>query len=342
MKLFSCIAIAFALAGMAGLTGAQTNSETQTVLGLTTNGPAILELTRITRTTMVTNRFPPHVATNPAVRRIFPREYVYTNAVFKDFVPGSLNYAVWTNYLALTNGRDMGIWKQRTHSASWPTNPPIVTWNPNSIIWGMHGLTALSPCWEGELSPGQIPFTALTRRHAYTRGHGMGPEGFQTSLAGRKAWFVTRSNVVVEMKIKRSVVRASVTNGVYRDYTVVLFDHDLPATIEPVAVATMADVLARYPFPTRAFWPQPVFKTEQVGYVSTGVAPLVINTWKGGDSGSPDMMPLPGQLVFFSGRSTSGPTPEMQADLDELCRLEGLTPEKYQLHWADLSKYPTY
>lgn len=342
MNSFSSITFALALFSLTGSAYAQTNSETRTALGLSTNGPAILELTRIIRTTMVTNRFPPHVATNPAVRKIFPREYVYTNALFQDFVPGSLNHAVWTNYLVRTNGHDMAIWKQRSHPASWPTNPPVATWNTNSVMWGMNGLTALSPCWEGEGAPGQVPLTALTRRHAYTRGHGMGPEGFHTSLAGRKAWFVTRGNVLIEMKIARSVVRASVTNAVYRDYTLVLFDRDLPEALEPVAVATMADVLVKYPFPTRAFWPQPVFKTEQGGYVSTGVAPLVVNTWKGGDSGSPDLLPLPGQLVFFGGRSTSGPSKEMQADLDELCRLEGLSPAKYQLHWADLSRYPSY
>jgi len=47
---------------------------------------------------------------------------------------------------------------------------------------------------------------------------------------------------------------------------------------------------------------------------------------------------LPGELVFFSGRSTSGPTHEMQADMDELCQLEGLNPAKYQLRWVDLEK----
>ena len=52
------------------------------------------------------------------------------------------------------------------------------------------------------------------------------------------------------------------------------------------------------------------------------------------------MIPLPGELVFFSGRSTSGPTPAMQADMDELCRLEGLNPVKYQMRWVDLGKPP--
>jgi hypothetical protein len=54
------------------------------------------------------------------------------------------------------------------------------------------------------------------------------------------------------------------------------------------------------------------------------------------------MLPLPGELVFYGGRSTTGPTPEMQADMDELCRLQKLDPRRYQMRWADLSKFPDY
>jgi hypothetical protein len=54
------------------------------------------------------------------------------------------------------------------------------------------------------------------------------------------------------------------------------------------------------------------------------------------------MLLLPKELVFYSGRSTSGPSPEMQADMDALCALEGLKADKYQLQWVDLSAYPSY
>jgi hypothetical protein len=337
------LAMVLALIGLATASPAQTNSETRTVLGLATNGPAIVELTRITRITTVTNRFPPHLATNPAVLRVFPREVTYTNAEFKEFLPTSLNHAIWTNFLARTNGRNLRIWQERKHPATWPTNPPVAVWNTNSILWGMKGMTALSPCWQGEGSPGQVALTALTRRHAYTRGHGMGEDGFNTKVAGRKAWFLTRNNQLTEMKVSRCVVRCSAgPNGVHRDYTLVLFDRDLPESIETIAVARMADILVKRPGPTRAYWPQPVFETEQGGNVSAGVPPFTVNTWKPGDSGLPNLLPLPGELVFFGGRSTSGPSPEMQADMDELCRQEGLSPQKYQLRWADLSKYPSY
>jgi hypothetical protein len=88
--------------------------------------------------------------------------------------------------------------------------------------------------------------------------------------------------------------------------------------------------------------PFPLFKTEQQGYISADVPGFTVDTYKGGDSGSPNMLPLPGELVFCNGRSTSGASPEMQADMDKLCRLEGLDPQKYQLQWADLSSFPQY
>lgn len=314
-------------------------------LGLFTNGPAVVQLFKITQ--FWTNSTPalnPVMATNPYFAKMRQSTYSWTNAVFERFIPESLNYVIWTNFLALTNGRSLHIWSERTHPGGWPTNKPSVKWNTNSVIWGMKGLTALSPCWEGEGYPGQVPFTALTRRHAYTRGHGMGPEGFDTKRPiQQKVWFVGRNNSLVEAVIKHTVVRTSMsTNQVYRDYTIVLFDRDLPETIEPMNVAALADVQARYRTPSQVNWPYPIFQTEQGGYVSTGIAPLVVNTWKPGDSGSPNLIPLPGELVFISGRSTSGPSPEMQEDMDELCRLEKLDPKKYQMHPADLSKYPGY
>lgn len=313
-------------------------------LGFFTNGPAILEGYSVTTTRMITNRsLPPRLATNPAVARVFPSVYTYTNSAFRGFKPESLNNAIWTNFLARTNGRTLHVWSERTRPEGWPTNRPVVRWNTNSLVWGMKGLTALSPSWQGEGYPGQVPFTALTRRHAYTRGHGMGAEGFDTQRAGQKVWFLTRDNVMVEAVIKRLVVRASAgTNKTHRDYTIALFDRDLPDTIEPMRVVAMPDVQSRYPYPRQVLWPYPIFQTEQGGNVSTGIAPLTVNTWKPGDSGSPNLIPLPGELIFFSGRSTSGPSAEMQEDMDELSRLEGLKPGKYQLRYVDLTEYPEY
>jgi len=316
--------------------------QTTNDLGLATNGSVVLRLFQITQSWTNERPLPSRVvATNPYYLKMHQSSYIWTNAVFARFQPDSLSHVVWTNFLALTNGRDLQIWAERRMPQTW-SNVVVARWNTNSMIWGMKGLTALSPAWQVLSAGGQVPFTALTRRHAYTRGHGLGPEGFQTSSAGRKVWFLTRDNVLVSAVMKRHVTHASVTNGVRLDYTIVLFDRDLPATIDTMSVAPLSEIQPRYPFPVQVRWPHPIFQTEQAGYVSTGIPPLVVNTWKGGDSGSPDMLPLPGELVFFGGRSTSGPSRTMQEDMDELCRLEGLDPTKYQMHHPDLSQYPEY
>lgn len=330
-----------------GLVLAQTNQEVRVFAGMITNNAAILKAFRVTTSLISTQvlRLPPQLATNSVygtngvIIRMRTNSWSYTNLVFDSFVPNSLAHLVWTNFTAHTNDRDMRIWSARTHPIEWPTNPPIVTWNRQSLIWGMHGLTALSPSWAGQGAVGQVPLTALTRRHVYARGHGMGADGFHDGFAGKKAWFLTTNDTLVTVTIRRSVVR--ITPGpdqAHRDYTILLLDQDLPASIEPMAVTSIESVQKNYLSAKLGTANLPVFEVEQSGNVSASVPPLKVNTWKGGDSGSANMIPLPGQLVFFSGRSTSGPSAAMQADMDELCRLEGLNPAKYQLHWVDLEK----
>lgn len=309
-------------------------------LGFATNGPAVWELWAITSvySNSPPTNLPPRFLTNTAYRRGLIREYTYTNRTFQSYQPGTLHHLIWTNYLAITNGRDLRIWSQSAHPhpPGWPKAPPQAQWNTNSVIWGMKGVTALSPCWEGEGAPGQVPLTVLTPRHVYTRGHSFGDDGFHPSHNGATAWFFTRDNQRIEVRVRSSVVRTSMPSR--RDYTILLLDRDLPETVETMAVALPEEVQKYYPMATQGPAPYPLFQTEQTGKVSTGVAPLTVNTWKGGDSGSPNLIPLPGQLVFFSGRSTSGPSKEMQEDMDELCRRAKLDPQKYQLRWVDLGK----
>ena len=52
------------------------------------------------------------------------------------------------------------------------------------------------------------------------------------------------------------------------------------------------------------------------------------------------MLPLPDELVFFAGLSTSPPSAQMQADMDMLSRKAGLDPRKYQMQWVNLDAYP--
>jgi len=261
--------------------------------------------------------------------------------LFDHFLSESLNNLVWTNFIAHTNGRDMVVWSVRTHPPGWPAQPPTLKWNPNSLLAGMRGMTALSPCWEAEGYPGQVPITALTRRHGYARGHDMGGDHIGTMAAGKKVWFLTAENKVIQTTVVREVVRTREKSG--RDYTIFLFSSDLPDSIQPMRVVAEKDVFGPHSRYVLGFGAaSPLFKTEQTGFISADVPGFTVDTYKGGDSGSPDMLPLPAELVFCRGRSTSGASPEMQAEMDQLCRVEGLDPKKYQLQWADLSSFPAY
>jgi hypothetical protein len=150
------------------------------------------------------------------------------------------------------------IWAVRTYPPGWPANPPIIQWNTNGLMWGMKGITALSPAWSDDGGGGQAPVTALTKRHGYVRGHSMGPEGFTTARKGKKVWFLATNNSLIEMTVEREVVR--VTGGEpRRDYTILLFTKDLPDSIRPIRVVAPADLSKKYPFresaPTSFFKP---------------------------------------------------------------------------------------
>ncbi len=346
-------AVSFVFFALGPTSRAETAEDTNYV-GLLTNGPAVFALHRYLQTNVTrnllynpnplpfdTNRVPASVVEKLLERRRYEfttNVELRTNPVFQSFTPGSLQNLAWTNTLASTNGRNIVLWSIRQHPADWPTNPPIVKWNHESVAWGMKGLTALSPCWEQEGSSGQVPITALTRRHGYTRGHGMGPDGFRTQYAGKKVWFLAADDTLVEARIAREVVR-TVPSG-KGDYTIVLFKRDLPTSIQPLRVISTNDFFSKYK--DRPGAPLLMFCTEQWGNISVGLPGLTAPIIKGGDSGSPNLLPLPGELIFEGGRATASPSPGMQADMDELCRLEGLDPKRYQMQWVDVSKYPSY
>ena len=309
------------------------NFQLSTPAYLTTNGPAVFATSNFTILPRTFTNSHGSLLNGPQSRGI---PALMTNFVFDHFLPGSLNHLVWTNLIAHTNGRSARVWSVRTRPAGWPASAPVVAWDTNCLMWGMKGLTALSPCWQDEGNPGQVPITALTRRHGYTRGHSMGAGGFRALFAGKKVWFLAANDTLIQATVAREVVRTW-TGQDQRDYTLLLFSNDLPASIEPLRGITFSNLLVAYPSIRGAPWP--IFKTEQAGYVSADIPGFTLNTFKGGDSGSPNLLPLPGELVFFGGRSTSGPSPEMQTDMDELCRLQNLDPKRYQLQWVNLAAY---
>lgn len=297
-----------------------------------TNAPAIY-----TRSTNSRTNFFPAPLPKPGKETI-PIVQFTPSTVFQSFQPESLNYLVLTNLISQTNGKNMTLWSVRTHPTNWPAAPPTVHWNTNCLIWGIKGFSALSPCWEDEGSSGQAPVTALTRRHGYTRGHSMGADGLTSGRTGKKVWFLDTNNTLAEVKIARAIIRTF--PAAKRDYTILLFDRDLPVSVQPLRVCASSSFATKYP--RRELAPYPILKTEQGGNVSAGLPGFSVDTWKGGDSGSPDLLLLPGELIFIGGRSTSGPSREMQTDMNILSRLAEIDPDRYQLQWATFSGFPSY
>ena len=103
---------------------------------------------------------------------------------FAGFVAGSLADTIWSS-LHL-EGRSTKLWEFWQLPAGWPSTPPVLRWNTNSLIWGHKGMTAISQVCEGEGAFGQGSITILTRRHGYLRGHGMGPSGLHPEKVGAR------------------------------------------------------------------------------------------------------------------------------------------------------------
>jgi subtilisin-like proprotein convertase family protein len=246
--------------------------------------------------------------------------------------------AVWTNFIAHTNGQTMDMWSERIYPANWPNSPPLLAWNTNCLLYGLDGFTGISQCNEFEGAPGQGPITLLTRRHGYYRGHSAGTNGLRTDIAGQRVWFCAADNTVVQMTIAAVLVRLESDATNTYDYSIMIFTEDVPTNINPVSVISPVNMEIFY-YNTPDI-PYMFFATEQLGHCAAGVAPFIYDTIKGGDSGSPNMIPSPdNKLIMFSGTSTTGFSPQVQADIDTLSVYEGLNPTNYQLRWYDLSPW---
>jgi hypothetical protein len=268
------------------------------------------------------------------------REY-RLNCALANVIASPFRIAVWTNFITQTNSRISGMWSKRWYPPDWPQSPPVFAWNTNCLIYGVDGFTGISQCNEFEGAPGQIPVTLLTRRHAYTRGHGMGDNGLWTNtVSGKKVWFCSASNRVVEMTIAADFVRAGTFEGNNYDYGLVAFTEDVPADITPMWAMSITDFEIYYyntediPF----LW----LGTEQTGHCGTESYGCKFSypLFKGGDSGSPNFIPSPdNKLLFFGGRTTTGPCAQMQADIDVLSSYLGLHTNDYQLRSYEFKRW---
>jgi len=191
----------------------------------------------------------------------------------------------------------------------------------------------------------------LTRRHGYMRGHSSGepPGVVRTIRTGMKCWFLATNNTLVEAEVAADFIRFPWNgSGNYpretNDWCLLLFKQDLPVSIPSLPVISQPDFNAYYPTSPSNI----LFYVEQGGHCGAqsnpgikGIFPqFAVNGWKGGDSGSPNFLPMPdGMLVLAGGRGTSFASPEMQADIDTLTRWAGLRTNDYQLRWVSPTNY---
>ena len=267
-----------------------------------------------------------------------PSRYYRSISQFAAATASPFRLAAWTNFIAHTNGQTMNMWSEETLPPGWPNTPPLLAWNTNCILYGLDGFTGISQCNEFQGVPGQVPVTLLTRRHGYLRGHSMGEMGFQTNRAGQRVWFCTADNKVVQMTVAGIYVRSEINSTTDYDYSIVVFTQDVPDDIRPVSVISPANMQIYYS--DTPDLPYLFLATEQTGHCEANVPPFIYDVFKGGDSGSPRMIPSPdNKLIMFAGTSTTGFNPQMQADIDGLSVYMGLNPANYQLHWYDLSPW---
>jgi hypothetical protein len=249
------------------------------------------------------------------------------------------------HFLANTNGKTSSLW------TSIPaTDPPTgMAWNPNSLVHGMTGFTAISQMNNWDLypcsCPGQVPVTALTSRHGYTRGHGMGFDdvvgGGEIDRRGTRVpvWFCTANNQLVEADVQLQYTRKYTTNGITYDYTVFIFDRDLvPLGITPMRVGspppcstvffrTTQHALGTVPGSVAALGPSFQCVTTPFNDFPSGMTVP-------GDSGSPQMLPAADNfLVFLNGVGTTGPCDLMQQDMNTLTGQLNLNTNDYQMVW---------
>jgi hypothetical protein len=115
-----------------------------------------------------------------------------------------------------------------------------MAWDPAGLLYGRTGFTAISQRWgdQNQNHP-TASVVALTRRHGYTRGHGMienyEADGFYDRWNGKKVWFANANNQVKEVTIRKAFVRKGGPSGPV-DYTILLFDQDLDSSITPMSV----------------------------------------------------------------------------------------------------------
>lgn len=242
--------------------------------------------------------------------------------------PLSLEAQLWSEYSAIIGTSD------QLYSAHGATP----AWNTASAIYNCDGLTSLGYTgnygyYDGGTGTNDfdIPFTALTPRHIYLRGHDTGLTNGQLATAtGRtQVRFVTRENRIITNTLT-ALCRPSIG-----DSTIGLLASNLPPSVEIMTLASPA-FLNSINGGAYQFWPpafNPILGTCNHGYIGTPfhTSTFTHGMFVSGDSGSPNFYIYQKKLVMISGRTTSGYSPEMQTAVDRLTLSAGENTNSFQI-----------
>jgi hypothetical protein len=215
----------------------------------------------------------------------------------------------------------------------------------------------------------QQPWTMVTKRHAVAASHTDELDvcaGEVVAAGGyRYVWYLDANNVAHRATLKKKVRALAGKPGcpayaVSMDMTMAIFDADMTDAIEPLWVVKYPDAT------TTAYYgwlPASIPKSPFTQYtldVCSGWVPFLAvcqhstcffwgmgakypgdEAYVPGDSGSPEMLPLPdGRLAIFGLTSGAANSYKMQELIDQLTVSEGLNTADYQLKLVDLSLWP--
>lgn len=304
---------------------------------------------------------------------IEPPSFTVSNtpaAAFDRFYSPSntLAYRICTNALARSQGRNGYRFLSWSCCPDGTNAPAGLQYDTNSVLWGWQGMTAIA-VW-GEEAAGTRPLTLITRRHAYTAGHQL-----HASSTNQWVYYMTTNNVLVGARIADVVSYGDTPSLLTNkhagcsgtlDIGIAIFDRDLPETIETMPVSkTVNGCSASWPSYYRANGPAitangwlPALQTCQhlmvtmkgliypTNNLDTGRlwnAPYHTSFCVGGDSGSPNMIPMPdGQLVLAGSVFECGNGGHVEADTmqwacDTLTARAGLNTNNYRIRVIDVT-----
>jgi hypothetical protein len=152
-------------------------------------------------------------------------------------------------------------------------------------------------------------------------------------------WFCTTDNPPTNLVAATVLYAYTRCYGPY-DYTVVLFDRDLPPGITPMQVANPPPGGAVFLAASQLHIGGVPGRVTVLSPNCLNDTPLLPAPFEAGDSGSPVMwVTANNSLVLTGGITTSGPSPQMQADMDSLVAAANLNlglnldTNNYQMTW---------